>query len=95
MSDSAKCVPPSMDELKASVGGLALSPSLVRTADQYSRSFDTSFHALIIAVELSDSVFVFSSHSCAAMPQKRSPVSRSIAHTSLTPPAATAWHDIS
>uniref|UniRef100_A0AAQ6IRU1 AGC-kinase C-terminal domain-containing protein n=1 Tax=Anabas testudineus TaxID=64144 RepID=A0AAQ6IRU1_ANATE len=29
VSDSAKCVPPSMDELKASVGGLALSPSLV------------------------------------------------------------------
>ncbi|KAI3374408.1 hypothetical protein L3Q82_006234 [Scortum barcoo] len=28
VSDSAKCVPPSMDELKASVGGLALSPSL-------------------------------------------------------------------
>ncbi len=35
VSDSAKCVPPSMDELKASVGGLALSPSLVRAADQY------------------------------------------------------------
>lgn len=33
VSDSAKCVPPSMDELKASVGGLALSPSLVSTAD--------------------------------------------------------------
>lgn len=95
VSDSAKCVPPSMDELKASVGGLALSPSLVRTADQYSHSFDTSFHVLIIAVELSDSVFVFPLHSCAAMPQKRSPVSRSIARTSLTPPAATAWHDIS
>lgn len=29
VSDSARCVPPSMDELKASVGGLALSPSLV------------------------------------------------------------------
>lgn len=33
VSDSAKCVPPSMDELKASVGGLALSPSLVSAAD--------------------------------------------------------------
>lgn len=31
VSDSAKCVPPSMDELKASVGGLALSPSLKRS----------------------------------------------------------------
>uniref|UniRef100_A0A3Q2PJK4 SH3GL interacting endocytic adaptor 1b n=1 Tax=Fundulus heteroclitus TaxID=8078 RepID=A0A3Q2PJK4_FUNHE len=31
VADSARCVPPSMDELKASVGGLALSPSLVRT----------------------------------------------------------------
>ncbi|XP_028986923.1 SH3-containing GRB2-like protein 3-interacting protein 1 isoform X3 [Betta splendens] len=31
VSDSAKCVPPSMDELKASVGGLALSPSLRRS----------------------------------------------------------------
>ncbi|KAF7223170.1 transcript variant X2 [Nothobranchius furzeri] len=30
VSDSIRCVPPSMDELKASVGGLALSPSLVR-----------------------------------------------------------------
>nr|XP_043886742.1 SH3-containing GRB2-like protein 3-interacting protein 1 isoform X6 [Solea senegalensis] len=29
--DSAKCVPPTMDELKASVGGLALSPSLKRS----------------------------------------------------------------
>lgn len=29
VSDSAKCVTPTMDELKASVGGLALSPSLV------------------------------------------------------------------
>lgn len=38
VSDSVKCVPPSMDELKASVGGLALSPSLVSTADQYSCS---------------------------------------------------------
>uniref|UniRef100_A0AAZ3RT84 Uncharacterized protein n=1 Tax=Oncorhynchus tshawytscha TaxID=74940 RepID=A0AAZ3RT84_ONCTS len=28
-SDTAKCAIPSMDELKASVGGLALSPSLV------------------------------------------------------------------
>uniref|UniRef100_A0AAZ3NQ45 Uncharacterized protein n=1 Tax=Oncorhynchus tshawytscha TaxID=74940 RepID=A0AAZ3NQ45_ONCTS len=28
-SDTAKCAVPSMDELKASVGGLALSPSLV------------------------------------------------------------------
>lgn len=37
VSDSARCVPPSMDELKASVGGLALSPSLVRTADVDSR----------------------------------------------------------
>ncbi|KAG8013974.1 SH3-containing GRB2-like protein 3-interacting protein 1 [Nibea albiflora] len=36
VSDSAKCVPPSMDELKASVGGLALSPSLVSGADQHS-----------------------------------------------------------
>ncbi|XP_025755875.1 SH3-containing GRB2-like protein 3-interacting protein 1 isoform X2 [Oreochromis niloticus] len=31
VSDSAKCVLPSMDELKASVGGLALSPSLRRS----------------------------------------------------------------
>ncbi|XP_028329299.1 SH3-containing GRB2-like protein 3-interacting protein 1 isoform X2 [Gouania willdenowi] len=31
VSDSAKCVPPSMDELKASVGGLAISPSLRRS----------------------------------------------------------------
>ncbi|KAK7944812.1 hypothetical protein WMY93_000540 [Mugilogobius chulae] len=31
VSDSAKCLPPSMDELKASVGGLALSPSLRRS----------------------------------------------------------------
>ncbi|XP_072220131.1 SH3-containing GRB2-like protein 3-interacting protein 1 [Leuresthes tenuis] len=31
VSDSARCVPPSMDELKASVGGLALSPSLRRS----------------------------------------------------------------
>uniref|UniRef100_A0A4W6FPZ6 SH3GL interacting endocytic adaptor 1 n=1 Tax=Lates calcarifer TaxID=8187 RepID=A0A4W6FPZ6_LATCA len=38
VSDSAKCVPPSMDELKASVGGLALSPSLVSAADQHSCS---------------------------------------------------------
>ena len=38
VSDSAKCVPPSMDELKASVGGLALSPSLVSAADQNSCS---------------------------------------------------------
>uniref|UniRef100_A0A3Q2YM19 SH3GL interacting endocytic adaptor 1 n=1 Tax=Hippocampus comes TaxID=109280 RepID=A0A3Q2YM19_HIPCM len=29
-AESAKCIPPSLDELKASVGGLALSPSLVR-----------------------------------------------------------------
>lgn len=33
VSDSGKCVPPSMDELKASAGGLALSPSLVSAAD--------------------------------------------------------------
>lgn len=33
VSDSCKCVPPSMDELKASAGGLALSPSLVSAAD--------------------------------------------------------------
>lgn len=32
VADSGKCVPPSMDELKASVGGLALSPSLVSAA---------------------------------------------------------------
>lgn len=32
VSDSARCMPPTMDELKASVGGLALSPSLVSTA---------------------------------------------------------------
>ncbi|TDH06057.1 hypothetical protein EPR50_G00128770 [Perca flavescens] len=38
VADSAKCVPPSMDELKASVGGLALSPSLVNAADQDSCS---------------------------------------------------------
>ncbi|XP_029930995.1 SH3-containing GRB2-like protein 3-interacting protein 1 [Myripristis murdjan] len=31
VSDSAKCVTPTMDELKASVGGLALSPSLKRS----------------------------------------------------------------
>ncbi|XP_017165507.1 SH3-containing GRB2-like protein 3-interacting protein 1 isoform X1 [Poecilia reticulata] len=31
VADSARCVPPSMDELKASVGGLALSPSLRRS----------------------------------------------------------------
>lgn len=31
VSDSAKCLPPTMDELKASVGGLALSPSLKRS----------------------------------------------------------------
>ncbi|XP_042284397.1 SH3-containing GRB2-like protein 3-interacting protein 1 isoform X1 [Thunnus maccoyii] len=31
VADSGKCVPPSMDELKASVGGLALSPSLKRS----------------------------------------------------------------
>lgn len=31
VTDSAKCVPPTMDELKASVGGLALSPSLKRS----------------------------------------------------------------
>ncbi|XP_022068630.2 SH3-containing GRB2-like protein 3-interacting protein 1 [Acanthochromis polyacanthus] len=31
VSDSAKCATPSMDELKASVGGLALSPSLKRS----------------------------------------------------------------
>lgn len=37
VSDSAKCVPPSMDELKASVGGLALSPSLVSAAHRCSR----------------------------------------------------------
>ncbi|XP_054623060.1 SH3-containing GRB2-like protein 3-interacting protein 1 isoform X2 [Dunckerocampus dactyliophorus] len=29
VAESAKCVPPSVDELKASVGGLSLSPSLV------------------------------------------------------------------
>lgn len=38
VSDSAKCVLPSMDELKASVGGLALSPSLVSAADLQSCS---------------------------------------------------------
>ncbi|XP_029380572.1 SH3-containing GRB2-like protein 3-interacting protein 1 [Echeneis naucrates] len=37
VSDSAKCLPPSMDELKASVGGLALSPSLVSKDDQHSQ----------------------------------------------------------
>ncbi|XP_053739936.1 SH3-containing GRB2-like protein 3-interacting protein 1 [Synchiropus splendidus] len=31
VSDTSRCVPPSMDELKASVGGLALSPSLRRS----------------------------------------------------------------
>lgn len=36
VEDSAKCVPPSMDELKASVGGLALSPSLVSATDRHS-----------------------------------------------------------
>ncbi|KAK2895569.1 hypothetical protein Q8A73_015057 [Channa argus] len=38
VSDSAKCVPPSMDELKASVGGLALSPSLRRSPCQIKRN---------------------------------------------------------
>ncbi|XP_069367957.1 SH3-containing GRB2-like protein 3-interacting protein 1 isoform X1 [Paralichthys olivaceus] len=38
VSDSAKCVPPSMDELKASVGGLALSPSLKRSPGQIKRN---------------------------------------------------------
>ncbi|KAM3865670.1 SH3-containing GRB2-like protein 3-interacting protein 1 [Diretmus argenteus] len=37
VSDSAKCVTPSMDELKASVGGLALSPSLRRSPGQIKR----------------------------------------------------------
>lgn len=37
VSDSGKCAPPSMDELKASVGGLALSPSLVSAARQRPR----------------------------------------------------------
>uniref|UniRef100_H3CNB0 MHD domain-containing protein n=1 Tax=Tetraodon nigroviridis TaxID=99883 RepID=H3CNB0_TETNG len=37
VSDSARCAPPSMDELKASVGGLALSPSLVSAARRSSR----------------------------------------------------------
>ncbi|CAG5897016.1 unnamed protein product [Menidia menidia] len=38
VSDSAgRCVPPSMDELKASVGGLALSPSLRRSPGQIKR----------------------------------------------------------
>nr|XP_043886724.1 SH3-containing GRB2-like protein 3-interacting protein 1 isoform X3 [Solea senegalensis] len=36
--DSAKCVPPTMDELKASVGGLALSPSLRRSPGQIKRN---------------------------------------------------------
>lgn len=56
VADSAKCVPPSMDELKASVGGLALSPSLVRTADQYScsaaqhwRAHTLSLHVCLIS----------------------------------------------
>ncbi|XP_061787535.2 SH3-containing GRB2-like protein 3-interacting protein 1 [Nerophis lumbriciformis] len=31
VAESARCVPPSVDELKASVGGLALSPSLKRS----------------------------------------------------------------
>ncbi|XP_077377246.1 SH3-containing GRB2-like protein 3-interacting protein 1 isoform X2 [Festucalex cinctus] len=31
VAESAKCIPPSLDELKASVGGLALSPSLKRS----------------------------------------------------------------
>ncbi|XP_037131130.1 SH3-containing GRB2-like protein 3-interacting protein 1 [Syngnathus acus] len=31
VTESAKCIPPSVDELKASVGGLALSPSLKRS----------------------------------------------------------------
>uniref|UniRef100_A0A8D3BY72 SH3GL interacting endocytic adaptor 1 n=1 Tax=Scophthalmus maximus TaxID=52904 RepID=A0A8D3BY72_SCOMX len=38
VSDSAKCMPPSMDELKASVGGLALSPSLKRSPGQIKRN---------------------------------------------------------
>ncbi|XP_041849164.1 SH3-containing GRB2-like protein 3-interacting protein 1 isoform X2 [Melanotaenia boesemani] len=38
LSDSARCVPPSMDELKASVGGLALSPSLRRSPGQMKRN---------------------------------------------------------
>lgn len=37
LADSAKCVTPSMDELKASVGGLALSPSLVSAPHRSSR----------------------------------------------------------
>ncbi|XP_010781564.1 SH3-containing GRB2-like protein 3-interacting protein 1 isoform X2 [Notothenia coriiceps] len=38
VADSAKCVPSSMDELKASVGGLALSPSLKRSPGQMKRN---------------------------------------------------------
>ncbi|KAM8850111.1 SH3-containing GRB2-like protein 3-interacting protein 1 isoform 4-T4 [Spinachia spinachia] len=38
VADTAMCVPPSMDELKASVGGLALSPSLKRSPGQMKRN---------------------------------------------------------
>lgn len=43
VSDSARCAPPSMDELKASVGGLALSPSLVSAARRSSRRHRVGF----------------------------------------------------
>ncbi|XP_019734589.1 SH3-containing GRB2-like protein 3-interacting protein 1 isoform X3 [Hippocampus comes] len=36
-AESAKCIPPSLDELKASVGGLALSPSLRRSPGRIKR----------------------------------------------------------
>uniref|UniRef100_A0AAQ4RGV2 SH3GL interacting endocytic adaptor 1 n=1 Tax=Gasterosteus aculeatus aculeatus TaxID=481459 RepID=A0AAQ4RGV2_GASAC len=38
VADAAMCVPPSVDELKASVGGLALSPSLKRSPGQIKRN---------------------------------------------------------
>ncbi|XP_047224227.1 SH3-containing GRB2-like protein 3-interacting protein 1 isoform X3 [Girardinichthys multiradiatus] len=38
VADSGRCVPPSMDELKASVGGLALSPSLRRSPGMIKRN---------------------------------------------------------
>nr|XP_057922646.1 SH3-containing GRB2-like protein 3-interacting protein 1 isoform X2 [Doryrhamphus excisus] len=38
VAESAKCVPPSVDELKASVGGLSLSPSLRRSPGQIKRN---------------------------------------------------------
>ncbi|XP_028448946.1 SH3-containing GRB2-like protein 3-interacting protein 1 isoform X2 [Perca flavescens] len=49
VADSAKCVPPSMDELKASVGGLALSPSLKRSPVSLSFIFTSVSPPTVIA----------------------------------------------